>query len=127
MAKVQTDNKPLNRTIKQQQPEILDPVVEERASQVLDLLGQKWSLHILHSLSQGPCRFNKLCRQYDINPNTMQERLNAFLALGIIVRSVVRPNPPVVRYSLTARGQELALVVKSIQAWEDKHHPSKTV
>lgn len=83
----------------------------------LDLLNQRWNLHIILSLLEGTKRFNELGRENGINPRTLRERLVALEIEGVIQRRVVSHAPPNVEYSLTEKGRALGQVFESLGDW----------
>lgn len=92
-----------------------------RTPEVVDMLGQRWTLHILYALRQGPCRYNKLCRDLGINPATLSERFNTFLDKGIIIRKVLDSGPPpVVEYLLSPKGERLVRIFDLLFQWEQE-------
>lgn len=83
----------------------------------LDLLNQRWNLHIVRSLLEGKKRFNELSRENGINPRTLRERLLALELEGVISRTVVSNMPPNVEYALTEKGQALNDIFEALGSW----------
>lgn len=83
----------------------------------LDLLNQRWNLHIVRSLLAGKKRFNELSRENGINPRTLRERLLALELEGVISRTVVSNMPPNVEYALTEKGQALNDIFEALGCW----------
>lgn len=84
----------------------------------MDLLGQKWSLHIVRELVEGKKRFNQLAQLLGgVNSRTLRKRLVALEREGIILRRVLSQIPPWVEYELTEKGRTLNQVVESIAHW----------
>src|SRR5690606_5863329 len=75
---------------------------------VLDRVGDKWSVLIVSYLSQGPQRFSALARQVpDISRRMLTETLRNLERDGLLIRTVFPTKPPSVTYELTALGREL--------------------
>lgn len=88
----------------------------------IDLLQEKWNLHIIHALLAGPHGFNELARAVGgVNAATLSSRLEGLEGRGIIIRTVESVMPPRTRYELTEAGFDLHRVIDSITDWAHKH------
>lgn len=88
----------------------------------IDLLQEKWVLHVVRSLLQGPHGFNELARAVGgANATTLSHRLERLEALGVIDKSVESTMPPRTRYQLTETGRELEAVIQAIDRWGRAH------
>ena len=77
-----------------------------------EIVGAKWTVLIVHDLSEGPRRFTELehaCA--GISPRTLAERLRWLEAEGIVVRRSYAESPPRVEYELTDKGAALLPVI----------------
>lgn len=84
----------------------------------MNLLNQKWTLHIIRELMSGKKRFNELAHRVGgVNSRTLRERLRVLEEEKIVVRHVVNTIPPWVEYELTEKGHGLNSVIDSIAAW----------
>lgn len=82
------------------------------------LLGQKWTLQIIHALSGKKMRFNELAQTVGgINSRTLSQRLRELEYEGIVARRTISSIPPWVEYELTEKGKSLAEVIESIAEW----------
>lgn len=90
----------------------------EPGREILDLLSQRCTLHLLAALQSGSLRFNALVRRTGASANTVRLRLNAMAEAGIVERTVESQMPPSVRFRLTRRGEELAELVGGLLEWE---------
>jgi len=88
----------------------------------IDLLQEKWVLHIIRSLLGGPLGFNALSRDVGgVNTTTLSHRLEHLERLGIINKEIESTMPPKTRYELTDAGYELQSVIQSIDDWARRH------
>lgn len=88
----------------------------------IDLLQEKWVLHIIRSLLAGPLGFNALSRDVGgVNTTTLSNRLEHLERLGIIDKQVESTMPPKTRYELTRAGYELQTVIQSIDDWARRY------
>jgi len=88
----------------------------------IDLLQEKWVLHIIRALLAGPRGFNAIARDVGgVNTATLAQRLEKLEGLGVISKEVESTMPPRTRYELTEAGYELQDVIASIDSWARKH------
>jgi len=81
-----------------------------------EIVGAKWTVLIVHDLSEGPRRFTELehaCER--ISPRTLAERLRWLEAEGIVVRRSYAESPPRVEYELTDKGQALQPIIDEMR------------
>lgn len=83
----------------------------------LNLLNQRWTLHVVRTLLEGKKRFNEIARAHGINPRTLRERLRALEEQGVISRTVVSAIPPNVEYALTPKGLALNSIFEALAEW----------
>ncbi len=87
----------------------------------IDLLQEKWNLHIIRSLLEGPMGFNDLGRAVGANPTTLAQRLERLERLGVVDRTVHSVMPPRTSYTLTCTGRALQDVIDAIERWGREH------
>jgi DNA-binding HxlR family transcriptional regulator len=88
----------------------------------IELLQEKWVLHIIRVLLGGPQGFNELSRNVGgANATTLTQRLERLERAGVVSRTVESVMPPRTRYALTEAGRELQGVVEAINAWGVRH------
>ncbi len=90
----------------------------------LNLLNKRWNLHIVRALLDGKKRFNELSRERGINPRTLSCRLRFLEDEGIVIRTVVRENPPNVVYELTEKGRALNCIFEALADWGRTYMPA---
>ena len=75
---------------------------------VLDRLGDTWSVLVILILADGPRRFNALKRSIgDISQRMLTVTLRTLERDGLIARTVLPTSPPGVEYALTPLGRSL--------------------
>jgi DNA-binding HxlR family transcriptional regulator len=90
----------------------------------INLLQEKWTLHIIRSLLKGAKGFNELRREVGgCNPSTLSERLEMLVTHGILHKTVHSTMPPRTSYELTPAGVALQDVIHSISTWGKAHLP----
>ncbi len=90
---------------------------------VLDRVGDKWSVLIVKSLEPGPLRFGALRREIeDISQRMLTETLRHLQRDGMVSRTVYPTTPPAVEYALTPLGQSLLVAMSGLAEWSAQHH-----
>lgn len=93
--------------------------------EILDRVGDKWSVLVVVSLSQGSQRFSQLKRDLDgISQRMLTVTLRALERDGLVLRTVHPTNPPQVEYELTSLGESLLEPVSSLAIWAQEHRES---
>jgi DNA-binding HxlR family transcriptional regulator len=91
---------------------------------VLDRVGDAWSVLVVITLEHGPLRFNALRRQIgDISQRMLTVTLRNLERDGLVDRRVIPSTPPQVEYSLTPLGRSLAGAIAVLAAWADRNQP----
>lgn len=91
----------------------------------ISLLQEKWTMHIVRALLDGPMGFNELGRAVGgCNPATLKARLDGLEQLGLVRRTVRSYMPPRTSYELAPAGEDLQRVIDAIDAWARKHLPA---
>ncbi|MFI1996205.1 winged helix-turn-helix transcriptional regulator [Actinoplanes sp. NPDC020271] len=86
--------------------------------QVVDRVGDKWTLLVIHALEEGPARFSALqTRIQGLNQKVLTTVLRGLERDGPVTRTVFPTIPPKVEYELTDLGQSLLGVVGGIRSW----------
>jgi DNA-binding HxlR family transcriptional regulator len=88
----------------------------------IELLQEKWVLHIVRALLDGPHGFNELSRAVGgVNTTTLTLRLERLEREGLISKAIESTMPPRTRYALTAGGIALQDVINAIDGWARRH------
>jgi DNA-binding HxlR family transcriptional regulator len=85
---------------------------------VLERVGDKWSVVVICQLGDATRRFNELLRlSSPINLRMLSATLHRLERDGLVTRTVHDTKPPRVDYALTARGLSLLSVVRDLAGW----------
>jgi DNA-binding HxlR family transcriptional regulator len=94
---------------------------------VLDRIGDQWSLLVLDALEGGTKRFNELMRALgDISKQMLSQTLKRLEEDGFVRRTVYPEVPPRVEYDLTDKGRALLPIIEAMRthgrAWLPNEH-----
>jgi DNA-binding HxlR family transcriptional regulator len=93
--------------------------------QVLDRIGDKWTVMVVGALSKGPMRFNALLRLIDgVSHRMLTLTLRGLEHDGLVKRTVYASVPPKVEYELTAAGASLVKPLRALSEWALKNQPA---
>lgn len=100
--------------------------VQEQGScpvrEVLDRVGDKWSVLAVFLLAERPLRFNDLRRSIEgISQRMLALTLRRLERDGLVSRTVEPTTPPRVEYALTDLGRTLITAVQALVSWADEH------
>ncbi|MGQ4555701.1 winged helix-turn-helix transcriptional regulator [Halobellus sp. GM3] len=90
---------------------------ESNASGIWNLLGCKWTFHIVRLLDRRDARFNQIKTEIEGLPaSTLSARLESLREEGLVERDVDETaTPPTVTYALTEKGTELAGILGDVE------------
>jgi DNA-binding HxlR family transcriptional regulator len=120
MAKVQK-TKPVSRR---------DAPDHEHAScralgQLLDRVGDKWTIMVVGGLSKGPMRFNALLRLIGgVSHRMLTLTLRGLEHDGLVKRTVYPSVPAKVEYELTDVGRSLIKPLRALSEWVQRNQPA---
>ncbi|BAF87284.1 conserved hypothetical protein [Azorhizobium caulinodans ORS 571] len=90
--------------------------------EILDLIGDKWTLYIIATLKDGPVRFNELRRRIDgISQRMLTINLRSLERDGLVKRTLFPTIPPRVDYELTDVGRTLLAPVMTLVTWANSN------
>lgn len=93
-----------------------------RAREILDRVGDKWSLQVISLLGERTKRFTELKREIDgISQRMLTVTLRGLERDGIVSRTVYPVMPPRVDYSLTPMGATLMEAASTLVRWAESH------
>lgn len=95
---------------------------------VLDRIGDRWSLLVLDALEPGTRRFGELMLAIgDISKQMLSRTLRRLEQDGFVRRTVHAEVPPRVEYTLTELGRSFLSPMKRLVQWADAHHAAIVV
>jgi DNA-binding HxlR family transcriptional regulator len=90
---------------------------------VLNRIGDRWSVLVVHELAGGTRRFSELKAGIeDISQRMLAQTLRRLEEDGFVSRFVHSTIPPRVDYTLTPLGRSLLKPLNALVRWADKHH-----
>jgi DNA-binding HxlR family transcriptional regulator len=93
-----------------------------RAREVLQRVGDKWSVLAIDLLGQDTLRFTELHRAIDgITARMLTVTLRGLERDGIVTRTIHPVIPPRVEYALTPMGRTLLDTIGQLVTWTDSH------
>lgn len=91
--------------------------------EILDRIGDKWSVLVVGTLESGPIRYTDLAWAIPgISQRMLTLTLRQLTRDGIVLRTAYAEVPPRVEYSLTPLGRSLLSGVLALSAWAVDHH-----
>jgi DNA-binding HxlR family transcriptional regulator len=91
--------------------------------QVLDRIGDKWSMLVIAVLEAGPLRYTDLQREVPgISQRMLTLTVRQLQQDGLVTRTAYAEVPPRVEYALTPLGRSLHHIVTSLITWVADHH-----
>tara|TARA_Y100000768_G_scaffold386562_1_gene375271 strand:+ start:249 stop:620 length:372 start_codon:yes stop_codon:yes gene_type:complete len=105
--------------MKENKLELMSNVAACPIRNVLDRMGDKWSILVLLCLDEGKVmRFNQLQKTIgDISQKMLTVTLRTLEADGLVLRKAYAEIPPRVEYSLTPMGESLIPHINNLQDW----------
>ena len=91
-------------------------------AQTLNIIGDKWSLLILHEIMIGNSTFKEMQDKLEgIPTNLLSERLKSLERDCLIESVLYQEHPPRYSYVMTESGRDLSDVFNSLIMWGEKH------
>lgn len=93
--------------------------------QILDRIGDRWTVLVIGALETGPMRFSELRTRVDgVSQKMLTQTLRALERDGLADRSVYAEVPPRVEYTLTPLGRSLLEPLRALTEWTITNHGS---
>lgn len=90
----------------------------ELLEQVLD----RWSLQVLETLCERPCRFSELRRAIPaVTGKSLTATLRRLERNGVVERCVISTRPVAVEYRISALGKSMREPIEGLLAWTARH------
>lgn len=105
------------------------PAADEHAdcralAEILDRVGDKWTVMVVGTLSAGPVRFNALRRIGGVSQRMLTLTLRGLERDGLVRRTVFPTVPPRVEYALTDLGHTLIVPLRGLSDWARTRRPA---
>ena len=90
---------------------------------VIDRVGDKWSLLVLCVLEERPTRFNEIKRTIgDITQRVLTSTLRSLERDGYVIRTLESDRPIRVSYRLSELGESAVQAVAHLVDWAERNH-----
>jgi DNA-binding HxlR family transcriptional regulator len=98
------------------------PLSDQHCSvaRTLDIVGDRWTPLIVRDVALGISRFDAIQRNLGVSRKVLTQRLQNLLDHEVIARTAYQDNPPRFDYTLTEKGNDLAMVVLALQQFGDR-------
>lgn len=91
-------------------------------AQTLNIIGDRWTLLIIHELLIGETNFNDIkLKLPGLSANLLSDRLKSLEAAGLVQSSLYVQHPPRYAYTLTESGKALEHVFNAMILWGSEH------
>lgn len=91
-------------------------------AQTLNIVGDKWTLLVLHRILNNKNTFKELQEALKPIPtNILSDRIKLLEKNGFIVAQIYNEHPPRYKYLLTEKGMDFKHVFNSMILWANKH------
>ncbi|GAA3799724.1 winged helix-turn-helix transcriptional regulator [Cellulomonas soli] len=100
-----------------------DPYVRDCPTrQLLDRIGDRWTVLVVGTLTGGPLRFSEIARRVDgVSQKMLTQTLRALERDGLVTRTHHPEIPPRVEYELTEAGRTLQEPLRALEDWATVH------
>jgi DNA-binding HxlR family transcriptional regulator len=94
-----------------------------RAREMLDRIGDRWSVYVIYALgAHGTLRFSELMQQVEgVSQRMLTVTVRGLERDGLVTRTVHAEIPPRVEYTLTPLGSTLRKMVRELLDWSGAH------
>ena len=93
------------------------------SDQLLQRIGDKWTIKVVVTLSEGPMRYNQLFKNVGgISQRMLTLTLKNLERDGLVSRTMYPTIPPRVDYELTERGKTLFEPLNALWTWVEANH-----
>jgi DNA-binding HxlR family transcriptional regulator len=91
---------------------------EDVTRELLDRVGDRWTVQVLGALSSGRLRYSEVASRIEgVSQKMLTQTLRALERDGLVCRTVYPVIPPHVEYRLTELGRSLLPAINALQAW----------
>lgn len=103
-------------TVLETAPKTKQPMLE-RAT---ELLGDRWTSHVVAAAFRGARRFADFQDQLKIASNILADRLARLVKAGILKKQIYQVRPQRLAYRLTEEGRDIFPLIMTLMAWGDR-------
>ncbi|MCU1682535.1 MAG: HxlR family transcriptional regulator [Amycolatopsis sp.] len=90
--------------------------------QLLDRIGDQWTVLIIGAVSAGPLRFTEIGKRVEgISQKVLTQTLRSLVRDGMLTRTAYATIPPRVDYELTDLGRDLVAPLAMLTTWAQDH------
>jgi DNA-binding HxlR family transcriptional regulator len=89
-------------------------------ARTVDFIGDRWTPLVLRDIALGVSRFDAIQRDLGISRKVLTQRLQTLVDHDVVSRTAYQQNPPRHDYTLTEKGNDLAMVLVALQSFGDK-------
>jgi DNA-binding HxlR family transcriptional regulator len=89
-------------------------------ARTLDIIGDRWTALVLRDIAMGISRFDAIQGDLGLSRKVLTQRLAQLLDQDVVERVAYQGNPPRYDYRMTAKGNDLAMVLLAMQQFGDK-------
>ncbi|CAN5658066.1 helix-turn-helix domain-containing protein [soil metagenome] len=86
-------------------------------SRTIDIVGEWWTILLLHDLFDGYSRFDQFEKNLKISSGILATRLKSLVDDGLVERRPYQTRPTRYEYVLTEKGRSLRPVLVALAAW----------
>ncbi|MFC4737873.1 winged helix-turn-helix transcriptional regulator [Bacillus daqingensis] len=96
--------------------------LECNIAQTLNLVGDRWTMLVLHEVLVGRSTFNAMKQELTvISANVLSDRLKHLEELGLITSTIYSQHPPRYAYEPTESGRAFTTVFDAMLVWGRDH------
>lgn len=96
-----------------------------QSREVLDMIADKWTVLIIHSIGNGTLRHNEILHELeDISQKVLTQALRKLERNGLVTRTIYPVIPPRVDYTLTPLGRSILGILKTLTSWAQSNFPA---
>jgi DNA-binding HxlR family transcriptional regulator len=97
--------------------------IDNGLAAALDVVGEWWTLLVVHSVFEGHTRFDAIQSRLGIARNILIDRLSTLVKADVLERVAYSARPVRHDYVLTEKGRALAPCLAALGKWGDKWCP----
>ena len=104
-------------------PEMVRTPAGCRAREMLDRIGDRWSVYVIYALgAYGTLRFSELMQHVEgVSQRMLTVTVRGLERDGLVTRTIYAEIPPRVEYTLTPLGATLRKLVRELMDWSGAH------